>query len=167
MIVSLIAFLIIFSIIVISHEFGHFAIARRNGIRCLEFDIGMGPTLWHRKKGDTDFCIKALPLGGACIFDGLNGLEQEKGDLDEHAFPNAGVWSRIATTFAGPCANFIVGFIFALIIVAFCGTDLPVVQKVMDGSAAQEAGIQAGDTITSINGNSIHVYREVSLASVF
>jgi regulator of sigma E protease len=167
MIVSIIAFLIIFGVIVISHEFGHYMIATRNGIRCTEFDIGMGPTLWHKKKGDTDFCLKAFPLGGACIFDGMNGLEQEKGDFDEHAFPNAPVGARIATVFAGPCANFIVGLIFAMIIVAFCGTDLPVVQTVMDGSAAQEAGLQTGDTITKINGESIHVYREVSLASVF
>ena len=69
--ISIIIFLLIFSVIVIAHEFGHFIIARRNGIRVNEFDIGMGPTLWHRKRGETDFCIKALPFGGACIFDGV------------------------------------------------------------------------------------------------
>jgi len=71
MIVSILVFILIFGILVISHEFGHFLIARRNGIRVNEFDIGMGPTLWHKKRGDTDFCIKALPVGGACIFDGM------------------------------------------------------------------------------------------------
>ncbi|MDO4284036.1 MAG: RIP metalloprotease RseP [Eubacteriales bacterium] len=165
MLVSIIAFLVIFSVIVISHEFGHYAIARRNGIRVTEFDIGMGPTLFHWQRGETEFCIKALPIGGACLFDGMNGLEQEKGDLDEHAFPNAPVWGRIATVFAGPFANFILGFLFAVIIVAFAGTDLPVVQQIMPDSAAQEAGLQAGDTITRINGESIHLYREVSLIS--
>ncbi len=166
MAVSIIAFLIIFSIIVIAHEFGHYAIARRNGIRVNEFDIGMGPTLVHWQRGETEFCLKLLPVGGACIFDGMNGLEQEKGEeLDEHAFPNAPVWGRIATVFAGPFANFIIGYIFAIIIVAFCGTDLPVIQQIMPDSAAQEAGLEAGDTILKVNGESIHVYREVSLIS--
>ncbi len=166
MAVSIIAFLIIFSIIVIAHEFGHYAIARRNGIRVNEFDIGMGPTLVHWQRGETEFCLKLLPVGGACIFDGMNGLEQEKGEeLDEHAFPNAPVWGRIATVFAGPFANFIIGYIFAIIIVAFCGTDLPVIQQIMPDSAAREAGLEAGDTILKVNGESIHVYREVSLIS--
>ncbi len=166
MAVSIIAFLIIFSVIVIAHEFGHYAVARRNGIRVNEFDIGMGPTLVHWQRGETEFCLKLLPVGGACIFDGMNGLEQEKGEeLDEHAFPNAPVWGRIATVFAGPFANFIIGYIFAIIIVAFCGTDLPVIQQIMPDSAAQEAGLEAGDTILKVNGESIHVYREVSLIS--
>ena len=165
MLVSIIAFLVIFSVIVISHEFGHFAIARRNGIRVVEFDIGMGPTLWHRQSGETDFCVKLLPIGGACIFDGMNGLEQAKGELDEHAFPNAPVWARMATVFAGPFANFLLGFVFAVVIVAFAGTDLPVVQQIIPGSAAEEAGLQAGDTIKKIDGERIHIYREVSLIS--
>ncbi|SEA16102.1 regulator of sigma E protease [Lachnospiraceae bacterium NK3A20] len=166
MIVSIILFFIIFSIIVIGHEFGHYCIARRNGIRVNEFDIGFGPTLLQWRRGETDFCVKMLPLGGACIFDGASGLDDTEHELDEHSFPNASVSSRIATVLAGPVANFIIGFVFALFIVAFSGTDLPVVADIMDGGAAQEAGIQAGDTIRKINGESIHLYREVQLFSL-
>ena len=72
MIISIIIFLIIFSVIVVSHEFGHFALARRNGIRVNEFTIGMGPALVQHQIGETDFCIRALPIGGACVFDGMN-----------------------------------------------------------------------------------------------
>lgn len=165
-IISIILFALILGVIVISHEFGHFSIARRNGIRVNEFDIGFGPTLLKKRVGETDFCIKILPLGGACIFEGMDAADEEKGELSPDAFPNAPVGARIATVLAGPIANFILGYIFALIIVAFCGTDLPVINKVMDGSAAQEAGLMDGDRIVRINGESIHLYREVSLHSM-
>ncbi len=168
MIVSILIFVIIFGVIVISHEFGHYALARRGGIRVNEFDIGMGPTIVKWRRGETDFCLKLLPLGGACIFEGEDGAEPggDRKVLDEHAFPNAGVGARIATVLAGPMANFVLGYIFALILVAFTGTDLPIVQAVMEDSAAQEAGLLAGDEIVSINGESIHLYREISLVSM-
>ena len=168
MIISILIFLIIFSVIVISHEFGHYAIARRNGIRVIEFDIGMGPVLYRKKGEETDLCIRLLPIGGACIFDGMGGLDEEEDpkELDEHAFPNAPVGARIATVAAGPIANFILGFIFSLILVSFVGTDLPVIQEVIPDSAAMEAGLEKGDLIKKINGESIHIYREVTLASM-
>ena len=153
MIVSIITFFIIFSVIVIGHEFGHFAIARRNGIRVTEFDIGMGPLLWHKKRGDTDFCIRLLPVGGACIFDGADALADgvSEEEMDEHAYPRAGVFARMATVLGGPFMNFLLGFVFALIIVAFSGTDLPVVYQVQKDSAAQEAGIdKRGDQTKEI-----------------
>ncbi len=167
MIVSILIFLIIFSVIVISHEFGHFAIARRNGIRVLEFDIGMGPAIYRKSGKETDFCIRLLPIGGACIYDGLDGSDEEEGHvLDEHSFPNAPVGSRIATVFAGPMANFILGFILSVILVSFTGTDLPVIQEVIPDSAAMEAGLEKGDIIKKINGETIHIYREVTLVSM-
>lgn len=167
MIVSILIFLIIFSVIVISHEFGHYAVARRNGIRVNEFDIGMGPVLYRKKGKETDLCIRLLPIGGACIFDGLDGLDEEDGrKLDEHSFPNAPVSARIAAVLAGPMANFILGLVFSFILVAFTGTDLPVIREVIPDSAAMEAGLQAGDLITKINGESIHIYREVTLVSM-
>ena len=167
MLVSILIFPIMFGVIVIAHEFGHYAVARRHGIRVVEFDIGMGPTLVSKKVGETDFCLKALPIGGACIFDGLNGLETgDTASMDEHSFPNAGVFARIATVLAGPVANFLLGLLFAFLIVSFDGTDLPVIQQVMEDSAAEEAGILPGDVIKSIGGERIHIYREISLVSL-
>lgn len=164
--ISIFIFLIIFSVIVTAHELGHFAVARRNGIRAREFDIGMGPTLLHRPFGETDFCIKAFPLGGACIFDGMPGMAEDGEEPDERSFARAGVGARIATVLAGPAANFLIGYVLAVLIVTFSGTDLPVVHTVMDNSAASEAGIAARDRITSINGRRIHLYREISLESM-
>lgn len=165
--VSILIFALILGVIVISHEFGHFAVARRNGIRVNEFDVGFGPTLLRKRIGETDFCLKLLPLGGACIFEGMDSLdEEERENLSPDAFPNAPVGARIATVVAGPMANFLIGYIFALIIVAFCGTDLPVINKVIEDSAAMEAGLQDGDTIVRIGKENIHLYREVSLYSM-
>ena len=166
-IVSILIFILILGVIVVSHEFGHYSVARRCGIRVNEFDIGFGPTLLKKRVGETDFCVKLLPVGGACIFEGEDILEEgDLKDLPQDAFLNAPVGARIATVLAGPVANFVIGYIFALIIVAFCGTDLPVITTVLEDSAAMEAGLQDGDSIVKINGESIHLYREISLQSM-
>lgn len=166
MIATIILFLIIFGIVVISHEFGHFLIGKRNGIRVSEFAVGMGPTLFSFNKGETKYSLKLLPLGGACIFDGEDGISEEEGVVDEHSFIKASVWARIATVFAGPFFNFVLAFAFSLILVAFNGADRPIVQQVTENSAAKEAGILPGDEIRRINGERVHTYREVSLISV-
>lgn len=165
MIVTIILFLVIFGIVVLSHEFGHFLLAKRNGIRVVEFAVGMGPTLFSFQRGDTKYSLKLLPIGGACMFDGEDGVTSIDEGMDEHSFLAASVWSRIATVFAGPFFNFLLAFVFSLIIVAFNGSDRPVVQKIMDNSAAEEAGIAAGDEIVRINGERIRIYREISLIS--
>lgn len=162
---SIILFLLIFGIVVISHEFGHFLIGKRNGIRVVEFAVGMGPTLFSFRKGETKYSLKLLPIGGACMFDGEDGVATEDGIQDEHSFLAANVWARIATVFAGPLFNFLLAFVFSLIIVAFAGTDRPVVQMVQENSAAEKAGIMEGDEIISINGERVYLYREVSLIS--
>ncbi len=171
MVATIILFFLIFGILVISHEFGHFIIGKKSGIRVNEFSVGMGPVLLHFQKGETRYTLRAFPFGGACMFDGediggdANEGEEEEKNYDEHSFQNVNVWRRIATVIAGPAANYIVAIICALIVVAFSGSDRPVVQKVMPDSAAEEVGLQAGDTITRINGEHIHLYREVSLDS--
>lgn len=165
MVVSIILFIIIFCVIVLSHEFGHFIVAKKNGIHVVEFFIGMGPTLFSFHKGDTKYSLKLLPIGGACMFEGEDGLEKEKGEMSEGAFPNAPVWVRFATVFAGPFFNFLTAFVMAVILVSVCGITTPEVQVVTEGSPAQAAGIEVGDVITKINGRRIHLSDEVSVIS--
>lgn len=165
MVVSIICFILIFCFIVISHEFGHFIIAKKNGIHVVEFFVGMGPTLFSYEKGDTKYSLKLLPIGGACVFEGEDGLETENGEASEGAFPNAPVWVRFATIFAGPLFNFITAYLMAIVIVWACGVTLPVVQSVSDGSAAQAAGLKEGDVIVEMDGSSIHLQDQVSLLS--
>ena len=170
-VISILIFAIMFTVIVASHEFGHFLLAKLNGISVVEFSIGMGPTLLHFTKGGTKYSLKLLPIGGACMFEGENGLADEededgkKKELSDGAFMKANVWKRIETVLAGPLFNFILAFIFALIVVGFCGSDKPVIQATMVGYPAEAAGIEPGDLITKIGNEKIHIYRQVSLIS--
>lgn len=169
MIRTILLFVIVFGLVVISHELGHFLIGRKNGIRVVEFAVGMGPTLFSFTKGGTKYSLKLLPLGGACMFDGEDGVEQLRGGDAEVstfegadaadglkrnayaeadgpkgiAFTEAGVWARIATVFAGPFFNFILAFVVAVILSAFSGADLPVVGDVdgVDITTAAEGDI--------------------------
>lgn len=165
--VSILLFVVIFSIIVVSHEFGHFLLAKANGIRVIEFAVGMGPTILSFHKGETKYSLKVLPFGGACMFDGEDGLNMEKGEEPEPgSFLAANVWARISCVIAGPLFNFLLAFLFSLVVVGYCGTDLPVLEQVTEGGAAEAAGLQSGDVIKEIDGENIHLYRELSLLSM-
>ncbi len=191
-ITTLIWFIFVFCIIVVSHEFGHMIVAKLNGIKVDEFSIGMGPKIFGFHKNGTYYVLRWLPLGGACIFGGMTDEDiigavkkgkdsdetigenedivlEEAGeniieideDTNQVKFKDAPVWARISTVVAGPVFNFILAYLLALVIVWFCGSDIAVVQDLMDGYPAKEAGLQAGDVITKINGSKICVGREV------
>lgn len=149
--------IILFSVLIIFHELGHFLLAKKNGIRVHEFTLGLGPTLIGFKKGDTKYCLKLLPFGGSCVM----GEDEESDEPD--AFNNKSVWARIAVVAAGPIFNFIMAFLFAIIIIVCEGYDEPKVQQVTPGFPAEEAGIEPGDTIIKLNNDRIRVYREISL----
>lgn len=165
MIVSIILFILIIGLLIISHEFGHYIVGTMCGVRVNEFTVGFGPKLFSFKKGDTLFALRLLPLGGACIFDGIEGIGEDDKQLDEHSLPNVAPLKRAATLAAGPFANFILAFVFALILVGYTGADLPVIDSIIEGSAAEEAGLMPGDVITRIDGEHVHLYREVSMFS--
>lgn len=160
---TIILFIIIFGIVVISHELGHFLLAKAGGIHVVEFSVGMGPTLLAFQKGDTKYSLKLFPIGGACMFEGEDGLNEKEGEPSPGAFPNANVWRRISTVAAGPLFNFILGFVIALALVNLQPIRDPVATKVQEGGAAMEAGLQDGDRIISLNGERIHLYDEIWL----
>ncbi|MCR5342982.1 RIP metalloprotease RseP [Butyrivibrio sp. FC2001] len=168
MLVSVILFFIIFGVLVTTHELGHFLIAKANGIRVLEFFIGMGPILFKKQKGETLYSIRLLPIGGACRFEGEDDIDGEDHSYDERSFPNANVWARIAVLFGGPFFNFITAMILAIIVVANAPWDFPVVSGLTEeNSAAAEAGLQEGDLIVSVDGEKIYLASEVSVISQF
>ncbi len=154
--------ILIFSIIVLFHELGHFLLAKRAGIRVNEFCIGLGPTLVGFTKGETTYSIKLLPFGGACMMEGEDGDSKEEG-----SFQSKSVLARISVVAAGPVFNFIMAFFVAIILVACVGYDRPVVPDLIEGYPAQEAGLQPGDTIKKLGNKRIHLYREVSLYTFF
>lgn len=160
---TLILFLLIFGVVVISHEFGHFLLAKANGIHVVEFSVGMGPNLLSFQKGDTKYSLKLFPIGGACMFEGEDGVETKEGESSEGSFLNASVWGRISTVFAGPLFNFILAFLISLIMVNMVVIRDPVATEVVDGGAAVEAGLQAGDRIISLDGERIYLYEDILL----
>ncbi len=164
--ITIILFIIIFGVVVIAHEFGHFLLAKANGIHVVEFAVGMGPTLCSFQKGGTKYSLKLFPIGGACMFEGEDGLAEKEEEPGEGSFLRAPIWGRISTVAAGPIFNFLLAFVIAFIMVNM--TDIiairdPVATQVSEGGGAEAAGLQDGDRILSINGEKIGLYQEISL----
>ena len=159
---TFILFVVIFGIVVISHEFGHFIIAKLNGIKVIEFAVGMGPTLLGFTRGETKYSLKLLPIGGACMFEGEDGLNIAEGGESDRSFNKANVWARISTVVAGPMFNFLLGGIIAIIMVSMIQINLPVI-RVMETGPAMEAGLQTGDKILSLNDEKIYLFEEMML----
>ena len=159
---TLILFVLIFGIVVISHEFGHFLVAKANGIKVIEFSVGMGPTLLGFTKGETKYSLKLLPIGGACMFEGEDGLNIADGGESERSFNNANVWARISTVVAGPIFNFLLGGIVAVIMVSMIQINLPVI-RVSEPGPAMEAGLETGDRILSLSGEKVYLFEEMML----
>jgi len=169
MVVTIIVFVLVFGVVVIAHELGHFLIAKLNGIKVVQFSIGMGPDIVKFTKGETKYVLKLLPIGGACMFEGEDGIYTKDQDGDgqkpEGAFNDANVWSRIATVFAGPFFNIILAFLLSLIVVGFSGESIPIINALTEGYPAEEAGLREGDVITKIDGERIYLQGEVTIAS--
>lgn len=155
---NIILIILVFGIIVMFHELGHFIVAKINKISVTEFSIGMGPALFSFQKKETKYSIRLLPIGGYCLMMG----EDEEVE-DENSFSNKPVWVRMLVVAAGPVFNFILAFLFSIILIHFTGCDPSTVSEVGDNSAAMEAGLEAGDRIISMNGERIYNYREVLL----
>ena len=149
--------ILIFSLLIIFHELGHFLLAKKNGIRVNEFCLGLGPTVVGFTKGETKYSLHLLPFGGACMMEG----EDAESD-DERAFGKKSVWARISVVAAGPIFNFIMALVFTIILMGCVGYDKPVLSGVMEDYPAEEAGIEAGDTIVKLNHKSIHFWREIN-----
>lgn len=177
--------LLVFSVIVVIHELGHFLLAKKNGITVTEFSVGMGPriiTLVKTEKGftckffaSTDYCMnredwkehtkyswKILPIGGSCMM-----LGEDEDVADENAFNNKGVWARFSVIFAGPLFNFILAFVFSMIVVGNLGFDKAVIVDLADPIKQEANTLQSGDVIREVNGTKIHLAREFGVYRQF
>lgn len=154
--------ILVFGTIVFVHELGHFLLAKANGIRVDEFSIGMGPRLLSKVKGETRYSLKLFPIGGSCMMG-----EDDVDDMSEGSFNSKSVWARMAVIVAGAAFNFILAFIFAVIIVGYAGYDEPVISGTVEGYSAEAEGMQAGDRIVRMNGKKINLWREVTYYNMF
>ena len=142
---NLILALLVLSIIIVIHEFGHFIFAKINGVEVYEFSLGMGPTLISKEIKGTKFCLKLLPIGGACMMKGEDSADNTPG-----AFASKTVWQRIS-------------IVLAVIIVTFGGYDPAYVDYIPENSEAESAGLKVDDLITSVNGEKVVVGRDITL----
>lgn len=153
--------IIVFILMIVIHEFGHFLLAKLSGIKVNEFAVGFGPTLLSTKKGETEYKINAIPLGGYCAMEG-----EDEGSDDKRAFCNAKAYKRFLVVIAGAVFNLILGFV--LIGSLLINEDLyssTKVAKFTDNAVSCTYGLKAGDIITEVNGR--RVFTTADLAYTF
>ncbi len=156
---TFIIFILILSTLIIVHELGHFMAAKRKGVRVERFSLGFGPQLLKEKKGDTEYSVSAIPLGGFVKFAGDN-LEEYKGRSYEYFSKSPG--ERFQIIFFGPLLNYILGFLcFWIIFFVGYPTLTTKVGGLLDGFGAKDAGLQVGDKIIAIDGQKVAFWEEL------
>ena len=154
-IVSILIALLVFFVIIVLHEFGHFAVAKLCGIRVNKFAVGMGPAILKKQIGETEYSLRAFPVGGFCAMEGEDGSSD-----DPRAFMHAPVWRRMLVVVAGPIMNLILGFLLILVTTILYG-DVATLQVAgfakdketgASWSTSETCGLQIGDRIYSIDG---------------
>jgi regulator of sigma E protease len=157
--ISLLIFLLILGILIVVHEFGHFIVAKRVGVKVEKFSLGFGPQIFSKKKNQTQYCINAIPLGGYVKLAGDN-LEEYKGRPDEYMSKTPGERARII--FCGSLLNYVLGFLcFWLIFWAGYPTLTNKIGGLIDGFGAKEAGIKVGDRITAVDGEKVSFWEDL------
>lgn len=152
--------LLIFSFIIIFHELGHLLLAKKNGIKVVEFSVGLGPTIIGKEFGGTKYSLKLLPFGGACQMLGEEDMDNTEAG-EEGTYYSKSVWQRMTVILAGPFFNFILAFILALFVTGIVGYDPALVTGVTKDTPAYDAGLRAGDTIKKMNHSHISIGREI------
>ena len=170
--------ILMFGLLIALHEFGHFAAAKLCGVKVNEFAIGMGPQIFHRKKGETEYSFRLFPIGGFCAMEG----EEEGESKDPRAFPNRPWYQRLIILLAGVFMNFLTGLVIVLCLLAFSSENhmmAPVVESytqndiyvsealdisdLPDGGIAELQGLQPGDRILRVDGHAIYQSSDIAL----
>lgn len=152
--------ILLFELIIFSHEFGHFITAKKSGVKVNEFSLGMGPKIFGFTRGETDYSLRILPIGGYCAMEG-----EDEDSPEPRAFNNAKVWKRMIIIIAGAVMNIILGFImmFAYTVQAdsYASTTI---DAFYPNSVSANCGIEVGDQITELNGYSVWNSRDLQFA---
>ena len=150
--------ILLFGVMIAIHEFGHFLTAKLFQVKVNEFAIGMGPVLWSRQRGETQYSLRAFPIGGFCA---MEGEDEDTGD--PRAFSQQAAWKRIIILCAGSFMNFLMGLVIVLLL--YSGVSAvrePVITDFAPGFAVEgEDGLMVGDRIVSVDGHGIWVYNDV------
>jgi regulator of sigma E protease len=163
---TILAFLFVLGVLIFVHELGHFLLARRIGVRVLTFSLGFGPKLVKVKRGDTEYCVSAIPLGGYVKMAGENPEDNRTGAPDE--FLSKTKWQRFQVLVAGPIMNLVLAVV-VMAVVLYQGAPVPlyeqqpvVIGTFSDGSVGAKAGLKAGDRIVTVNGEPVDTWEQLS-----
>ena len=155
---SIVIAVVIFSLIITIHEFGHFIAAKSNGVKVNEFAIGMGPALFKKKKGETLYALRVFPIGGYCAMEG-----EDTESSDGRAFCQKAVWRRMIIVVAGVCMNLILGLILLIVQTGMSEAIVTTtVSKFEDDALSHQTGLEVGDEIIAINGMRIFTSMDMS-----
>jgi membrane-associated protease RseP (regulator of RpoE activity) len=154
--------------IVMLHEFGHFITAKWAGMKVSEYFFGFGPRLWSIKRGETEYGIKAIPVGGYVRILGMNNLEKVDPADESRTYRQQSFPRRLSVAVAGSAMHFLLAFLILVVMWAAIGVPRPTLQvgeisKVKGGapSPAQEAGFRPGDRVLAVNGHVLHKWQEL------
>lgn len=158
--IFILAAILIFGVLIAVHELGHFVAAKLCGVRVNEFSIGMGPTVWHRQKGETQYSLRALPVGGYCAMEG------EDGDTgDDRSFVRQGFWKKLVILAAGSFMNFLTGLVILLVL--YTGATAFYTDQISGFapgfSLEGESGLMEGDIFYKIDGYRTYLRGDASL----
>jgi regulator of sigma E protease len=165
---TLLAFLFVLGVLIFVHELGHFLVARWYGVRVLTFSLGFGPKLLTLRRGDTEYCVSAVPLGGYVKLAGETVQDDRQGAPDE--FLSKSKWVRFQVYLAGPVMNIALAIVVLTFVLArgadvpLYHTEPPVIGNVATGSAAEQAGLRPGDRILSIDGRPMPTWDSLDMA---
>ena len=160
---DVVAFLIVISIIVLIHEFGHFIIATKMGVKVEKFSLGFGPKIFGKKIGETEYVIFSLPLGGYVKLLGEDPSEELSPEDEKRSYSNLPPYKKFLIIFFGPFFNFILALIiFTVIFMTGRPVLKPVVGGIMKGRPAAASGLKKGDLISSVNGVSVRSWAALS-----
>lgn len=150
--ITLLASILVFSLVVLVHEYGHYKVAKSVGIKVEEFAIGMGPTIYKREKNGTIYSIRALPIGG---FVNMVG-EDENVDSDE-SYMNKTIWQRFKVIFAGPLMNFLLAVVIYIIMSSVYGVPGTTIEFLDPNSELAKVGVQVNDKVVSVNDSKVYI----------
>lgn len=146
----------VFLMVILVHEFGHFAVAKLVGIKVNEFAIGMGPKIFQKKKGETEYTLRILPIGGYVKMEG-----EDESSNDPRSFGKVSPVSRIAVVAAGAIMNFVLAIVILSIVSYGAGMPTNKIERTLPNSPAEEVGIMPGDIISRINGKKINSWESI------
>ncbi len=163
---SILSFIVLLGLLIFVHELGHFIVAKLCGVKVLKFSLGFGPKVFGKQYGDTEYLLSAFPLGGYVKMLGeLPGEELDENQISG-SFAHKTIWQRFLIVASGPISNLLFAVLVFFLLFAVVGLPLPkegtVIGQVSPESAAEAAGLQAGDIITTINGHQTETWEDVS-----